>query len=195
MRQLLILLSLAAAPASSPRPWLYDGVVDGLRVEHRAVPGSRFEELRITASSARGLEQVCAAIFDRGPEHDGHLKHREVFRETPTERWSYEQVSAPIVADRDYVMHETLTSPASSGHCAMVFETADDPAHPPVRGYVRIPAIRGRWQVDPGPDGALTVVYRLFSDPGGDLPAFLVRSGQRRAALDAMKRVLARAAK
>jgi hypothetical protein len=73
------------------------------------------------------------------------------------------------------------------------FRTEDDPAHPPVPGFVRIPLIRGHWDVFPIGEGRVSVQYRIFSDPGGSVPAFLARGGQRDAAVDFMKVILARA--
>jgi hypothetical protein len=43
-------------------------------------------------------------------------------------------------------------------------------------------------------DGRLAVSYQVFSDPGGGIPAFLAGGGQRSAAIDFVKNVMARAA-
>jgi hypothetical protein len=199
MKKLAAVLVLAGVPAvasadSSP-PWRFDGTYDGVQVERRDVSGSSFDELRLSIFSSSDMQRLCDAVypptFSTKPEH--LFKKRVLLRETPTERWTYEQVAVPVFSDRDYVMHVKLEQPASSGHCSVAFQTEADPAHPPVQGFVRIPIIRGHWDIFPVAPGKLSVQYRIFSEPGGGVPAFLARGGQRSAAIDFMKVILARA--
>ena len=186
----LLLLALAATP------WKLDDDSDGLRVDRREVPGSDFDELRVTARRSESVQRLCDAIFAKNVDRaEGRFKKREILRETETERWTYEQIGVSFASDRDYVLHVKLEQPASSGRCEVSFETVDDPSRPPARGFVRIPIIRGRWSVAPAADGSNVVSYQVFSDPGGSLPCFLVRRGQRDAAVDFFKTILARAAK
>jgi len=175
--------------------WRSDGASDGVRVDRRDVPGSSFDELRLSIVSSLGLQSLCDAIYPtKLPARlDRRFKKQELLRETRTERWTYEQISVPVVSDRDYVMHVKLEQGAASGHCAVSFQTEQDPARPPVPGFVRIPVIRGHWDAFPIADGNVSVQYRIFSEPGGGVPAFLTRGSQRSAAVDFMKIILARA--
>ena len=43
---------------------------------------------------------------------------------------------------------------------------------------VRIPAIRGRWAVEPGDQGGSRLTYQSFSEPGGSIPAFMIHGAQ-----------------
>jgi hypothetical protein len=53
------------------------------------------------------------------------------------------------------------------------------PEQPPVTGgRVAVAADEGYWQVTAAPGGGALVVNQLFYDPGGSLPAFLVRATQ-----------------
>jgi hypothetical protein len=194
---LVALSMLLASEALADAPWRPDGTSDGLGVEKRDVGGSSFSEFRVTTTSSLELQSVCDAIYAKGLDGRSNVKfkRREVLRKSDTERWVYEQIAVPWVSDRDYVMHTKLEqSPAASGRCEVSFETENDPSHPPLRGFVRIPVIRGRWSVTPTRDGRLWVSYQVFSDPGGGIPAFLASGGQRGAAVDFVKLVLARAA-
>ncbi|MCL2448702.1 MAG: hypothetical protein FWD17_07140 [Polyangiaceae bacterium] len=182
--------------ASAEGSWRPDGTCDGLGVEKRDVAGSSFDELRVTTTSGLDLQSVCDAIFAKGLDGRSNVrfKRREVLRQTSGERWVYEQIAVPWVSDRDYVMHTKLEQGPESGRCEVSFETQNDPSRPPVRGFVRIPVIRGHWSVVPTGSGHLAIAYQVFSDPGGGIPAFLARGGQRSAAVDFVKNVLARAA-
>jgi hypothetical protein len=183
------------ARADSSPAWRLDGVFDGVRVDRLEVPSSSFDELLLSIVSASDMQRLCDAIYPTrfAARSERLFKKQVLLRETPTERWTYEQVSVPVFSDRDYVMHAKLEQPASSGHCSVAFQTEDDPAHPPVPGFVRIPVIRGHWDIFPVAQGKLSVQYRIFSEPGGGVPAFLARGGQRSAAIDFMKIILARA--
>jgi hypothetical protein len=192
-----VLAGVPGVAGADPSPaWRPDGLYDGVQVERRDVPGSSFDELRLSLFSSSDMQRLCDAVYpprlSTRPER--HFKKQVLLRETPTERWTYEQVSVPVFSDRDYVMHVKLEQPASSGHCSVAFQTEDDPAHPPVPGFVRIPVIRGHWDIFPVAPGKLSVQYRIYSEPGGGVPAFLARGGQRSTAIDFMKIILGRAA-
>jgi hypothetical protein len=181
--------------ADSSSGWSFDSSVDGVRVDRRGVASSSFDELRLSMVSSSDVQRLCDAVYPPvlPAKTEPRFRKQVLLRETPTDRWTYEQVSVPVVSDRDYVMHVKLEQPASSGHCSVAFQTEDDPAHPPVPGFVRIPVIRGHWDIFPVAPGKVSVQYRIFSEPGGGVPAFLARGGQRSAAVDFMKIILARA--
>jgi hypothetical protein len=184
-----------SAAADDGPPWHEDGLTDGVQVEHRGVAGSHFDELRLSLTTTVDVGAVCDAVYPKtyptGLER--HFKKRVLIRETETDRWTYEQISVPVLSDRDYVVHTKLEIPGSTGRCAVSFASADDPAYPQAAGFVRIPVIRGRWDIFPVGDGKVSVQYRIFSEPGGGVPAFLSRGGQKSTAVDFMKIVLARA--
>ena len=192
---LLPLLLLAGTAEADAPQWRPDGSTDGVQVERRDVPGSHFDELRLSLVSPLSLDRLCAAIYPKvlnnAPEP--RFKKRVLLKETESERWTYEQISVPVVSDRDYVMHVKLNTPASTGRCDVTFETVTDASRPPVPGFVRIPVIRGHWDLVPSTDGRVIVRYEIFSEPGGAIPAFLARGSQKRAAIDFMKIILSRA--
>ncbi|MFH0352482.1 MAG: hypothetical protein ACHBMF_11235 [Chromatiales bacterium] len=90
-------------------------------------------------------------------------------------------------------MYVKLSAPASSGKCAVDFETRNDTAFPPVPDHVRIPKIRGSWTLVPTATGQIGISYTVFSDPGGNVPAFLAHGKQREAAVEFLQTILARA--
>jgi hypothetical protein len=193
---LLSILTLAApAAADSPGAWRADGTVNGMGVAKRSVHGSSFDEIRVTTMSVLPMDQLCDAIYAKGLDGRSNVKfkRRELLRETPSERWTYEQIAVPWVSDRDYVMHTTLNQAATTGRCEVTFETTDDPSRPPVQGVVRMPRIHGHWLVYPTADGRNYVSYEIFSDPGGGVPAFLASGAQRSSAVDFVKIILDRA--
>ncbi len=189
-----VLLLLFPLAASADAPWHTDKVEDGIKVEFREVKGSPFDEIRLSTNNTSGLQALCDAVWAKnvGGKSEGDFKKRVVIREDDHERWTYEQIRAPLVTDRDYVMKVTLVQPASTGRCEVDFEAAQDPAYPPTADHVRLTHVHGHWVLEPK-DGKVSVIYQLYSDPGGNVPAFLAKGGQRSAAVDFFKTILARA--
>ncbi len=183
------------ALAEPPAAWKTDSTEGGVKVERRAVAGSSFEEVRLTTSSDESLQALCDAVWakDVGTKLEGDFKKRVVIEETPTERWTYEQIHVPVVTDRDYVMRVRLLQSASSGHCEVSFETAPHAGYPEAPGHVRLKSVRGHWWLEPLANGQVSIVYQVYSDPGGSVPAFLARGSQRDAAVGFLKTILARA--
>lgn len=184
---------LASSGALAEAQWKGSRTIDGLTLELRDVAGSPFEEIKVSTVSSRPLASLCDAVYGRDAKVEGDFKKRVVIRESDSERWTYEQIRVPLVPDRDLVMHTQLLAPATSGRCEVKFETATDPLFPRARGHVRVEAVRGHWLLEPVADGKVAVTYLMFSDPGGRIPAVLVRRGQRAAAISFMKTILARA--
>jgi hypothetical protein len=194
MLSLTILAVAQLTLAQEPAPFRSVGTTDGIQLEARNVPGSSFEEIRATVVSDESVEALCTAAFAKGVRKlDGKVKEKTFLRETETEHWSYERIGIPVLADRDYILHVRLAQPASSGRCEIPFETAVDASRPPVPGVVRIPDIHGHWTITPTADGKALLTYVTFCDPGGKVPPFLAKGGQRSAAIELVKRILARA--
>lgn len=186
-------VAVSPLPLAAETPWVQDRKVDALSVEYREVQGSAFHEYRITTQSALPLARLCEAVWGKNAKVTGDFKKRVVIRETDTERWTYEQVRVPVVQDRDCLMHVTLVAPAETGRCEVKFETVTDSRYPPDPSFVRVPAVRGYWVLEPVQSGHVTVTYVVYSEPGGAVPALFARGGQRDAAVGFMKTILARA--
>ncbi len=186
-------LLLVASKASAEQPWKTTRDSDGLKLETRPVDGSTFEEVKVTTQSEKPLTALCAAVWGRNAKVEGHFKKRVVIRESDTDRWTYEQLKVPIVTDRDVVVHSQLVATADTGRCEVQFEAAEDPEYPTAKGHVRVTTLHGRWTLEPTTDGKVDITYIVYGEPGGKIPAWLSRGGNRDAALIFMKTILSRA--
>lgn len=186
-------LSLITADAAAPQ-WKNQGQSEGVTIESRPMKGSSFDELRLTAKSPRKPTELCRAAWG-----DGALKKaepgfiaRQVLKESENERWTYEQISTPIVSNRDYTMHAKRVSDATTGICQVLFDTRNQDGPPVANGFVRIPRISGSWTLEPEGDGTL-ITYLIYSEPGGNIAAWMAKGGQKSSAVKWMKTILARA--
>ena len=170
------LVLLLAAPLRADEGWASLETRDGVTYERRAMPGSHFYAYRATlAVSARPSETarvVWTAITDSVPPT---VKKRTVLQRSDDELVVYEQIHTPVVSDRDVTLRfRRVVRPDA---IEIEFQTANELGPPPASGLVRLPTVRGRWTLTPVANGT-HVVYDCFSEPGGSVPAFLVRGAQ-----------------
>lgn len=186
----VLMLVLAAEPA-----FVADGVVDGITLEKREVRGSPFFEQRLTATTTKAsVEALCAEAWGDGSydPSEPDLKSRKVLSEDGGVRVTWEEIAPAVVSQRDYLLHQTVDRTATT--CTMRYRATTDPAAPARSDFVRITKLWGTWHFEALPAGGVRVVYTSFSDPGGSIPAFIVKGPQRSAAIMWMKRTLERAA-
>jgi hypothetical protein len=182
---------LWTVPASDAA-WNLQDNREGVVLETRDVPGSPFEEIRVTTVNAASVERVCEAVWGGNLKtSEPGFKVRRTLQETPEERWTYERVTAPLARDRDYTIHVRRESKPDG--CRVLFETQNEKGPPPQPGAVRVPAIRGTWDITQTPEGPTRVVYVVYAEPGGRVPAFLARGSQRQSAVSWLKVILSRA--
>jgi hypothetical protein len=192
---ILALVASFAAAASAVRAddgWRVMHERNGVTLERRAVEGSRYYEYRVrahsTVSAAVAVERIWNGI---GEERSPNIKHRTVVRKSDDELVVYDQIHAAVVSDRDVTIR---IHKAADGHGAfdILFESTGELGPPPAAGYVRLPMVRGAWRIEPVADGGSNIAYRCYSEPGGAIPAFLVRGAQQDSTLDEFERVLTR---
>ena len=186
------IFTLALLLFAAPAEFQQIDEVDGIRIESRPVEGSSFVELRMTALTDATVDSLCAAAFGDGSidPSETEVKLRRVLEEKPDERIIYDQISAPVVSDRDYAVRIQRIRDGQS--CGTVFEAVNSLAPPLPEGFVRIEKLRGSWRFEPDPSGKTRAVYTALTDPGGSVPAFLAEGSRRKIGLRWVKLILSR---
>ena len=190
MTSLLLLGVLAAEPEFKKVD-----TVDGVLIESRPVAGSGVVELKLTTGTDKTVKSLCEAAFGTGkfdPE-EPDLKSRIIVSESENERVTYEQISPPVVANRDYAVRAKRVL-NEDGSCRMSFEAANELAPKQPDGWVRIAKLKGAWIFEPEAEGKTKVTYLIHSDPGGAIPAFMVEGSRKKIALQWVKKILGRGA-
>jgi hypothetical protein len=95
--------------------------------------------------------------------------------------WLYTLVKPPFVAPRDYtvrvdLLHDELLA---GGTFELKWDIAPDHGPPPPAGAVRLLANAGGWLIE-ATGNVTQFVYRIFNDPGGNIPAWMVNAGNER---------------
>lgn len=169
--------------------------VDGVRVESRPVDGSKFVELRFTTRTRAPVRALCDAAFGSGRPSaaEGKTVQRTVLKESAKERVTYDRREPPVVSKRDYAVR-WRRSEGADGSCVISFETANDLAPALEPGWVRITMLRGAWRFVPRGDET-DVEYVSYSEPGGDVPAFISEGPRRDLELKVVRELIRVAAR
>jgi hypothetical protein len=166
---LIVALSVAAL---ADEPWKLWSEKGGVRVERRAVAGSRYyehrAELTVPQPPAVVEQAIWSGITEAPPKT---VRKRTVLSHSADEYVVYDELSTPIVSDRDAAIRIRRTPGR------IRFETANELAPPPNPKYVRLPVVRGAWEIFPQGSGS-RLVYTCYSEPGGSVPAWMVRGPQ-----------------
>lgn len=188
MTPLLVVLLLGAEP-----DFVKVDEVDGFVVEARELPGLRLPELRLSTTTDKTPRSLCDAVYGDGKldAEQPNVTQRTVLEESPHERLTYEQLKPAVIAHRDTVLR-TRRVLGDDGGCEVHVDAVNGTGPKTPDGWVRITKLHGHWRFAPTPEGGSRVVYTVFSDPGGSVPAFLVRAGMKGSVLAWAKLVLRR---
>jgi hypothetical protein len=175
MLSVFLVTVLAADPAFEKF-----GESDGVTIEQRPVAGSPFVELRFSMVTDKTPKSLCDAAFGDGKfdPQEPDLKARTILSESADERVTYEEITPPVVSNRDYVVRAKRSWEGAA--CRMAFESANELGPKPKDGWVRITKLKGFWLFEPVEGGKTRLTYVVFSDPAGAIPPFLVEGNRRK---------------
>ena len=192
MRWLAVLMLLGGV-AAADEAWEVTSSKDGVTVSKRKVSGSKYYEYQLVATApvppATFQDKVWKGVLDDAPPS---VQKREVIRKSETEMVVYDHIHAKVVSDREVVLR--LVRWSEGGVYYMSFDTANELGPLPDGKCVRLPSVHGKWSIS-ADGGGSKLVYRCYSEPGGSVPAFLVRGAQQDQIMVDYKRALARTAR
>lgn len=171
---------------------------DGVRVSARAVPGSSIKEVRAEGLVEAPPERVLAVLADVGaypeimpPTEAARLLQRD---EDGT-AFYYMVINPPLIRRRDYCISlRQARLPDGRLRSAWALHDVGGRCPAPQPGVLRIQRNQGEWLLTPERNGQAThVMYQAFTDPGGQVPAWMVNLATARS-LPGVIRSLRRAA-
>ena len=99
-----------------------------------------------------------------------------------------DRVRTPVVSDREYTLRVSRVIDAEVVRIS--FFSDPDAGPPPEKGYVRMAMVRGGWEIRPAEGGGTSVRYEIYTEPGGLVPALLVKEPLTEDALNYVRRCL-----
>jgi hypothetical protein len=152
-------------------------VEDGITVEEETEAGRALPILigstTMNTSADRIAEWVTAVHTYVDWQHN--CEEARVLSQPDGSSLTYNRIGSPWpVSDRDVVLR-TTREPLDNGGIRLEFRSTEDANFDVPSGVVRMPRLIGSYVLTPTESGGTHVVYTVDSDPGGSLPAWLVR--------------------
>jgi hypothetical protein len=166
---------------------------DGVVVSTKPGRTKGFNIVRFDASSPVAPAALADFLWKSFETNHPPVAERRFLKKEPGEIVFYDKIKTPVVSDRDYTMRIRRVSEGDSRK--LVFQTVTEFGPPPDPDYVRMPITQGAWEMSPDPNGGSIVRYWVYSEPGGSVPAWIIRDPQVKEALEDFRRALKDAAK
>lgn len=189
-------LAGAAAPAADD-DWIPLETADGVRVWHKAVPGSEVLAFRGAATVDVPLARLVGVLARAGGGEDwvDRLAESRVLREIGEGRvllYHRYDLTWPV-QDRDYVLERALELDPTRKVVTATARSVEDPAVPPLECCVRALTDPTVWRFTQLAPGRTAVEVEVFTDPRGSLPPWLVNAFQRQWPKNSILNLTARA--
>jgi hypothetical protein len=150
---------------------------NGITVEEESVEGRTLPIMIGTAMMDASAEQIAGWVtaVHTYVDWQHNCEEARVLMQPDGSRLSYTRIASPWpVSDRDVVLRASREN-LENGGIRLEFLSTEDADFDVPRGVVRIPKLIGSYVLTPRSEGGTQVVYRVDSNPGGSLPAWLVK--------------------
>lgn len=177
---LAVLLALCAPALQAATPgWDFSGESHGIRIWTRTIPGAQLKDFRGVMVVDKPLDVVVAAVADVAayPEWFFQMKEARLLDGKTLDDVHVYFVIGGIwpVSARDAVIRATVAQDPRTLALTMNADAA--PARiPPVKGRVRMPAMKSGWKLTPLSPTRTEVELIGNADPGGMIPLWLANS-------------------
>jgi len=150
---------------------------NGITVEQESVEGRSLPIMIGTMTMDASAEQIAAWVtaVHTYVDWQHNCEEARVLMQPDGSRLTYNRVASPWpVSDRDVVLRSSREN-LENGSIRLEFLSTEDANFDVPRGVVRMPRLIGSYVLTPRSEGGTHVVYTVDSDPGGSLPAWLVK--------------------
>ncbi|WP_051333534.1 START domain-containing protein [Aliagarivorans marinus] len=164
---------------TAANPWKQVRERNGVTVFNRRIPGIAFKEFMAETVVEADLHTLIA-VFNDAPagvewvENVDEMRQLDQLSENETITYTYSKAPWPV-SDRDAVVHNRITQDPRT--LAVTIQQRGVPEHiAKVKGAVRVPSLSSSWIFTPQDDGTTHVRYQVLTNPGGNLPAWLINA-------------------
>ena len=159
--------------------WVLAKNKKGVKVYTRKVEGIDFKEFKgiITIKTSLASLVALARDVEASPEWvENCSKSKLLKRINSTETYTYSLSKAPWpVKDRDAIVHNVVSQEKRT-LVVTIKQTGKPDYIKAEKNITRVKRIEGFWKFTPQKGGNVEVVYQVLSDPGGEIPAWLVNA-------------------
>ena len=174
---LLVLLAASSAGAEAETGWVLEDADEdaGWALYNKPVEGSSEPLYRLTGHTDAAPERVIGALQIKFLDNRYLPKgqSRETLERGEDFLISHLHVDAPIVSDRDTVVHVSWRTDPDTGVHRMSWGPPAHGAPPTAPGVERIIS-RGFWLITPTAGGGADIVYQTHNEIGDNVPRWLI---------------------
>lgn len=165
---------------------------DDIKIFLKEAQGSNIKMLRLECLVTAKPPEILALLLDI-PATEKWIPQTKICRylrrPSLTECFYYSELDMPWpVSNRDYVVHLQTTQ-----HPVTKWITVDanlvKGEVPEKKGIVRVHVSNVKWVLQPTQNGTTKLMYQLYTDPGGNIPAWVVNYFAKQAAIDIIKKL------
>ncbi len=157
--------------------WILKKEEKGVQVFVREVPGSKIKELKFSTVIQSRLSSVAALLLDLQHFDDwsyGSKSTKLVKRISESEFYYHAEIQFPWpMNNRDLVLHSKLTQDEKDYSIVQKISAVKGMV-PTSKNRVRIEFADLRWQIKSLPGTKVAIDYLMKTDPGGNLPPWMV---------------------
>lgn len=174
---LIISLLTSSLSAQFGEGWEYKKETDGVKVWTRTPDNSNFKEVLVKTSYEATLSTLVSvgmdiSAYDRWVYSTKQAKLLEVVSDTEVIYYSESEIPWPF-ENRDIVLRSTVEQDPETKivniYSKQVFDYMEKKD-----GIVRVPELIAQWILTPQEDGSIEALYYIKTDPGGNVPAWLM---------------------
>jgi hypothetical protein len=163
--------------ASSGEEWNLSSRSESVSIYSRIRSGSTIREFKAVGKIDAAPRAVLAVIddIDAYAHFMPFISECRVLKHEGDSIISYQRVSPPFCTDRDYclrVRHQTRLTPAGRAYLCY-WDLANDMGPAEKNDTVRVKINEGSWLIEPAAGNTALTTYRIYTDSGGALPAWL----------------------
>lgn len=172
---LSLYLTMPYAAAQQTENWALKNNKDGVKVYFKKT--ADVHEVKLVTSLHTSLSGIVSLFSDVSSYPNWGYKVMEsklLKKVSDTEMYYYTRLDFPWpLSDRDIIMHTSLTQDPTTKQ--IIAKSTAAPNYLPLnKDVVRISNAHTQWTLLPGTGGWPYIEYHIYSDPGGNLPDWLV---------------------
>lgn len=185
----LVMLFSTATPASlgsiphAEIPWSEVSHGRGIMTFRKDIPSSPIVAFKGEGTIDAPVAKVVGLMsdLDRRKDWVANLAEARLVRsKSKIDRVEYMRTSAPLVKDRDFVIHTTLSSEPTTKTLIIAMESIEDAEAPITSRSVRGTMVTSRYALRSTENGTKThLTVEIMADPNGSIPKFVVNLFQK----------------
>ncbi|HEY4967214.1 MAG TPA: START domain-containing protein [Puia sp.] len=178
LRELFLLLFMMIWVTTLPAQenWKLKTEKEGIKVYSSPFADSKIKALKVICTAEATLSQMTAVLLNIKEQDEWFYRTKSTILKqvSPTELYYYGEVDFPVpFSNRDFVERILLSQNPVTKIVTMEVQNLPDYI-PPKKDIVRVTKSHCSWVIKPVNKNLILIEFKLFADPGGSIPSWLV---------------------